>query len=238
MTSLRCSTPRGWIGAPKRISIGWRCGSGFPGLRLHPVAADRHDLVGARHVDRHRAAGRAAAARTAAPERRRPTLPSRERVPSANITRLQPSRISGRGARWSRVEAAAVARHRDGAEEQRDGIGEPALGVEVVRRGGDDGAPPPGVRQRAQDRGRVHVAGVVGDEDDRRRRAVEVLAARPPCGACRSPSPARAAPSARIRAAPARAQSAPTRRPALRGCAHPCREILPAGAAVTRSSPD
>src|SRR5215218_4824085 len=92
------------------------------------------------------------AAITAAPERTLPISPRRERVPSGNISRLQPSPMMR--STWS---VAPLPR-----------------------------PPPPrpsgtvlntSATQRAQDRRRVEVARVVGDEDDRALEVVEDLAA-------------------------------------------------------------
>ncbi len=117
------------------------------------------------------------AAMTAAPERSLPISPSRERVPSGNITQVpalvdQLVDVVGRAA----GEPAAVAAERDGVEQQGDAVGLPALLVEVVGGGGDRGAVAPLARDRAEDRRRVQVARVVGDEDDRRRQVVEHVA--------------------------------------------------------------
>jgi hypothetical protein len=73
-------------------------------------------------------------------------------------------------------EPAAVTAERDGVEQERDAVGRPALLVEVVGGGGDRGAVTPLARERAEDRRRVEVARVVGDEDDRRRQVVEDVA--------------------------------------------------------------
>src|SRR3954464_9666914 len=82
--------------------------------------------------------------------------------------------------RGALLHAAALAGDRHGAEEQGHGRRDPALAIEVVGRRGHGGALAPRARKRAQDRRRVHVARVVGDEDDRRARGAEYLAALDP----------------------------------------------------------
>ena len=189
MTSGRCSGLCGWIGGAEADLDRAPALDRPPRRQLHPVAADRHDVVRARDVDRHQRQvvlggehRRAGAQLADAAVARARALGEHHEAP-ARLEQL----VDVAGAVV--VEAAAVARHRHGAEEQRHGPAEPALGVEVVGRGGHRRAGAGSGRGSARriDR-RVHVARVVGDEQDRRARAPRSARGRAPCGACRGPS--------------------------------------------------
>ena len=78
------------------------------------------------------------------------------------------------------LEPLALAAEGHGVEQQRDPARLPAAPVEVVRGGGHGRAAAPLARQRAQDRGRVEMARMVGHEDDRVRELVEDLTTRDP----------------------------------------------------------
>ncbi len=162
------------------------------GIALRPVLAGRHRVVGAADVDRddvdavlrgdHRGAGADLADLAVA---RAGALGEHQQVPALVD---QPVDVVGRAV----AEPAAAAAERDGVEQQRDAVGLPALLVEVVGRGGDRGAVAPLARHRAQDRRRVEVARVVGDEDDRRASSVvEHLAPDDAACACRGRSSGR-----------------------------------------------
>ena len=175
MTSLRWSASLGPDRRPEADLDGMALA---PGLEARPVAAHGHHIVRAGDVDRHEREavlrgedGRARAQLADAPVARARALGEHHEAPALLE---QPLDVRGRVV----VQAAAVARHRHGAEEQRHRPPQPPLDVEVVGRRRDRGAPAPAARQRAQDRRRVHVARVVGDEHDRRVEAVEMLAPR------------------------------------------------------------
>ena len=191
----------GWIGAPKRISMSVRRGSGFPGRRRiqwRPTGITSCEPDTWMGITRQVVLGgedRGARAQAADPAvARARALGEHHEAPALAH---DPVQVRGGG----RAAATAVARDRDGVEEQRHRVCEPALGVEVVGRRRDRRAPAPGVREGAQDR-RACPCGSSGW----RRTPPEPRdprSARGPArgGACRSPSPGRAGPSARPRAA-------------------------------------
>src|SRR3954447_8771681 len=145
-----------------------------------PGAPGRHRLARAGHVDRHdrhvvggREDGGARVQLAPRAVARARALGVQQQVPALAQEAVQV-------VRGALVHAPAATRDRHGAEQERHGGRDPALAVEVVGRGGDRGPLAPGAGQRAQDRRRVHVARVVGDEDHGRAHAGEDLAALDP----------------------------------------------------------
>ncbi len=191
ITSRRSDSSRGAIGAPKRTSTLWRRENSAAVPAARPVLAGRHRVVGALDVDRddvdavlrgdHRGARADLADRAVA---RAGALGEHHEVPALAD---DPVDVVGGAV----AEAAAVAAERHGVEEQRDAAGLPAALVEVVGRRRDRRAVAPLARDRAQDRRRVEMARVVGDEDDGRRRCGRTRRGRPCGGARRSRSSGR-----------------------------------------------
>src|SRR3954452_8226237 len=186
IVSLRCSPGSGRIGGPKRTQIGcrkkWparkRLGQLTPGGIASPVPSTKIGRMAKSWAAARTAAaeGGAGGARVQLPARavaRAGALRVEEEVPALADEAVQV-------VRGALLHAAALAGDRHGAEEQGHGRRDPALAIEVVGRRGHGGALAPRARKRAQDRRRVHVARVVGDEDDRRARGAEYLAALDP----------------------------------------------------------
>ena len=174
ITSEPCSPSRGVIGSPKWMST---LIARLVEAALGPVLAGRHRLVRAGHVDRHdREAvlggqgGRAGAQLADPAVARARALGVHQEVPALVDQAVD---VVGRAV----SEAAAAALDRHGVEHERDERRRRALLVEVVGRRRDRRALAPLARQRAQDHRRVEVAGVVGDEDDRRLELLEALGA-------------------------------------------------------------
>ena len=115
-------------------------------------------------------------ASSAAPERSRLIRPWRERVPSGKRSRFQRSSSSLSTCSSSPLPPPSRAMGIV-LKMQRDQARDAPVAVEVVGRGGHQGALAPFPRQRAQDRRRVQVAGVVGHENDGGVEPVEALAA-------------------------------------------------------------
>ena len=155
------------------MALGQQLAAQAPG----PQPAGRHRLRGAgdpdgddREVVRRGQDGRPAADPARAAAARPRPLRVQEQAPALVEQRVEVAAVLGQ-------PAAALALDRHRVEDERDRRRDEAVAVEVVGRRRHRRALAQLARERREDDRRVHVAGVVGDEDDRRGDGAELLPA-------------------------------------------------------------